>query len=142
MNGYTLFEITAVLALLAVASSAVLPGLAGQRDRARVLEARETFVALIRDARTAAVREGAAALYVDVPGGRAWIEAGGRTLRDVPLGTAGGPVRLELGGGRMAAEIAFNALGIGVFANETLEWTAGRARARLVVSSYGRVRRE
>lgn len=141
MNGYTLFEITAVLALLAVASSAVLPGLAGQRDRARVLEARETFVALIRDARTAAVRDGAAALYVDVAGGRAWIEVGGRTVRDVPLAMPGA-VRLDLGGGRTAAEIAFNALGIGVFANETLEWTAGRARARLVVSSYGRVRRE
>jgi len=141
MNGYTLFEITAALALMAVASSAVLPGLSAQRDRAAVLEAREAFVSLLVETRAAAVRDGAAALYVDGTEERAWVESGDRLIRELRYGVEG-PVRLQLGGARLHTEIAYNGLGIGVFANETLEWTAGRARARLVVSSYGRVRRE
>ncbi|MDZ7779152.1 MAG: prepilin-type N-terminal cleavage/methylation domain-containing protein [Gemmatimonadota bacterium] len=140
MNGYSLFELTVALALLAVASSVLTPALAGYRDRMTVLAARETVVGLLHETRAAARRVGAASLQVDAERARVRVAIGDSVIRAVDLGGQG--VRIDLPRGRVRGEIAYNGLGIGVFANETVEFSAGSERARLVVSSYGRVRRD
>lgn len=140
MNGYTLLEMTATLALLATASSAVVPAASRFRDRMEVLTAREEIVAAVYRTRTEAVRGGAASLHLSADGEIRIAVGDSTTFRSTAPGDGG--VRLTLGAGRDRAEIPFNGLGIGVFANETIELVAGSARVRLVISSYGRVRRE
>lgn len=140
MTGYSLFELTATLALLAVASTAVVPAAGAYRDRMEVFAARETMVAALQRTRSEALRTGGAMFRLDV-GGELVIESGdGSTYHGLGLET--GRVQVALGGGRTDTEIFFNGLGLGVFANETLEFVAGSARARLVISAHGRVRRE
>ena len=141
MNGHTLLEMTAALLLMAVASAVAVPTTAGYRDRLQVLAARETLVAAIRDTRAEAVRAGSASLHLVADGGRGRILVGDSVARAFIL-DPDGRVALSLSGGRAESEIVFGGLGLGLFANETLELVAGRARARLVISSYGRVRRE
>ena len=141
MNGYSLLELTAALLLLALASSAVVPAAGRHRDRMLVLTARETLVAALRDTRAEALRTGTAALHLTAADGRGRIISGDSAFPSF-LVDPSGRVSLSLSRGRADSEIGFGGLGIGVFANETLELTAGAARARLVVSSYGRVRRE
>lgn len=140
MNGYTLLEMTATLALLATASTAVVPAAGRFRDRMEVLAAREEIVAALHRARVEAVRAGAASLHLSADG-EIRISVGDSTMLRSTVPQDGG-VRLALGGGRDRTEIPFNGLGLGVFANETLELVAGSARTRLIISSYGRVRRE
>jgi type II secretory pathway pseudopilin PulG len=141
MNGHSLIELAALLALLALAMHVVSPSVRGYRDRAEVLAARETLVGLIHEARAHAIREGSAIVRLDVDSARARIVVRDSVRRAESLGSSG-PVRVELPGGRTSAEIPFNALGLGVFANETVWLEVGSARAGLVVSSYGRVRRQ
>lgn len=140
MNGYSLFELTVALTLLVVASSVLAPALSGYRDRMTVLAARETVVALLQEARAAAHRSGAASLRVDAERARVQVAIGDSIVRAVDLDRQG--VRIHLPGGRVRGEVAYNGLGIGVFANETVELSSGSERARLIVSSYGRVRRD
>ncbi len=66
---------------------------------------------------------------------------GDSVVRAFPLDPEG-RVSVLLGRGRQETELDFGGLGLGLFANETLELQAGGARTRLVISSYGRVRRE
>lgn len=141
MRGYSLLELTAALSLVAIAWTALLPSASRYRDRAAVLVARESLVAMLLETRTAAVEHGGASLHVDAEDMRAWVTVGDSTTREMRLGEDG-RVRVALGGGRRSTETPYNALGIGVFANETLEFLAGSARARLVVSAHGRVRRD
>lgn len=140
MNGYTLLEMTATLALLATASTAVVPAAGRFRDRMEVLAAREEIVAALHRTRTEAVRAGAASLQLTAEG-EIRISVGDSTALRSTVPRDGG-VRLTLGRGRDQAEIPFNGLGLGVFANQTIELAAGSARTRLIISSYGRVRRE
>lgn len=140
MRGYSLLEITAALSLVAIAWTALLPPASRYRDRAAVLVARESLVAMLLETRTAAIEHGGASLHIDAEGRRARVSVGDSTTREMRLGD--GRVRIALGGGRDSTEIPYNALGIGVFANETLEVFAGSQRAGLIVSAYGRVRRD
>ena len=141
MNGYSLIELTAALLLMAVASAVVIPAGVSHGDRIRVLTARESVVAAIRETRAEAVRTGGASLVLDARDARGRIMVGDSVTRTFRL-DADGRVALMLRRGRREAEIDFGGLGLGLFANETLELRAGDARTRLVISSYGRVRRE
>lgn len=141
MRGYTLIEVMAVLALMGIGASVLAPAARAQRDRAVVLEAREAIAALLVRTRALALGGEGASLHVDAVAGRAWITSGGSVTASLDLATGSG-VNVLLGGGRPRTEIPFNGLGIGVFANETLEFSRGSSTARLIVSSYGRVRRE
>lgn len=141
MRGYSLLELTAALSLVAIAWTALLPPASRYRDRAAVLVAREGLVAMLLEARTAAIEHGGASLHVDAETTRTWVTVGDSTTHEMRL-DEDGRVRLALGGGRGRTEIPYNALGIGVFANETLEIRAGSQRAGLIVSAYGRVRRD
>ena len=136
MNGYSLIELTAALLLMAVASAVVIPAGVSHGDRIRVLTARESVVAAIRETRAEAV-----SLVLDARDARGRIMVGDSVTRTFRL-DADGRVALMLRRGRREAEIDFGGLGLGLFANETLELRAGDARTRLVISSYGRVRRE
>ncbi len=140
MNGYTLLEMTATLALLATASTAVVPAASRFGDRMEVLTAREEIVAALHRTRTEAVRAGAASLHLSADGEIRIAVGDSTTFRSTVPGDGG--VRLTLGAGRDRTEIPFNGLGIGVFANETIELVAGSSRTRLIISSFGRVRRE
>ncbi len=139
MRGHTLIELTAILAVMAVGSSLFLPAMRGQRERAAVLEARETVAAMIGRTRTVATAAGGATLRVDGDAGMLRVLVGDSVVAHASLPPR---VHLATGGGGSLVEIGFNALGLGVFANETLELRSGAARARLVVSTHGRVRRE
>ncbi len=141
MRGYTLLEISAALVLVAIVWTALVGPLRGFGDRAAVLGARESLVGLLQETRTAALKRGGASLHITSTDGRAWITVGDSTIRVLGVGDAG-RVRIVLGGGRSFTEIPYNALGLGVFANETVELRAGSARAAFVVSAHGRVRRE
>lgn len=141
MRGYTLLELSAALVLVAIVWTALVRPLRGFGDRAAVLAARESLVGLLQETRTAAVIRGGASLHIASTDARAWITAADSTLRELGVGD-GGRVRVVLGGGRTLTEIPYNALGLGVFANETVELRAGSARAALVISAHGRVRRD
>ena len=141
MEGYSVFELTAALLLMAVASAVMVPAGASHRDRIRVLTAREFVVSAIQETRTEAVRAGGASLVLNAPDARGRIMVGDSMIRAFRLDPVG-RVDLVLGRGRRETEIDFGGLGLGLFANETLELMAGDARTRLVISSYGRVRRE
>src|SRR5690606_16910407 len=137
----TLVEMIAVLALMGIGASLLAPAARAQRDRAAVLAAREAVAALLVRSRALALRGEGASLHADAGAARVWVTVADSVTTSLDLGMGTG-VHLRTGGGRERTEIAFNGLGIGVFANETLELRRGSTTARLVISSYGRVRRE
>lgn len=149
-HGYTLLEMATVLALL---GAAIAPALGGARrlvDRMAVEGAREDVAALVARARTEALLRGEAAVLVARDPARALLlvpseeGAGARrrrtvlTVRDV---AAEFGVRILVGGRRGRVELRFDELGLGSMTSRTLRFRRGRSEARLVVSSFGRLRR-
>ena len=139
-RGYTLLELSAVLALMAAAVSIVLSAAEGTRDRWAVESAREQVAGLFAEARTSAVAWGGATVHLSVSEAAAWYEAGGVERRRVEL-AEDGDLELLLPRGRTDAELRYDALGLGQVASQTLRFRRGAAEATLVVSGYGRVRR-
>ena len=140
MRGYTLIELLAVLALMAVGASALAPTARRLGDRAAVVSAREGVVAALGQARVRAMSMGGSSVVIisDPPGIRTFeSDPHGRLVELDETGWLG----LELGVGHDSTEIRFDALGLGRFASETMVFKRGDATATLVVSSYGRVRR-
>ncbi len=99
------------------------------------------MAALLTEARSAALTRGQSSVVVKARPWRAWSASGGSVIREVPLESTLGVV-LQLGNARDSSEIAYGPLGLGRFANETLEFRRGTASARLIVSGYGRLRRD
>lgn len=139
-RGHTLLELSAVLALLAIAGSAFVSVGRGVRDRMAVTAAREEVAGLFAEARTAAMAWGGATVRVRTEEGVVWYEAGGRVHRRLDLAREAG-VTLVLARGRTGADLAYDALGLGRVASETLRFRRREAESGLVVSGYGRVRR-
>lgn len=69
------------------------------------------------------------------------IEAGGEILHRVDIGVIW-RTELALSGGRPSVELRFDALGLGRMAARSVTLTRGSAVARLIISAYGRIRRE
>lgn len=138
MRGYTLVEAVTVLTLLGVGASTLAPTARRLADRAAVVAAREAVVATLLEARARALAAGSARVVFVAEPAAILVEAPGTDpLRWSPdTGVA-----LRLGTGRDTSAIRFDGLGLGRFANETIELVRGDARAAVVVSSYGRVRR-
>jgi len=141
MRGHTLVELTFVLLLVGAAVSSVAPTARRARDRAAVVGAREALVGLLARARQAAIEAGGAEVRIAAGPASAEATAGGAVLRRVDLASEFG-VTLSLGGGAGEVELAYDALGLGRLASQTVVVRRGGASASLVVSSYGRVRRE
>lgn len=138
-RGVSLAELLLVLAITGVLLGTALPRLAGGGDRWIVAEAREEVIALVYQARMEARRSGEAVLVV---------ESGGGVGVEVPeRGRVGAweprvpGLRLEVGGGRDVARLAFGPSGAGRLANATLRIQRGDEVREVVISSYGRVRR-
>jgi type II secretory pathway pseudopilin PulG len=138
-SGYSLLDLTVALALMGLGVSVLVPTARRQADRSAVLAAREAVVAELARARRESRLAGGAVLQLRRAGSLLWVEAGQAPRDTLALEERFG-VRMEPGAA--SGSLAFDALGIGRLANRTLAFTRGDASARLVVSAYGRVRRQ
>ncbi len=137
--GYTLLELVFVLTIVAAGFTVVAPSYRRAHTRLIVRSARESLVGLITRAQALAVVHGGATLTLSVNPAVVWLEAGGEVGDTLSLEVLG--VAMELSGGRPQARLRFNSLGIGELAGQTVGLSRGSARAGLIVSAYGRVRR-
>ncbi len=139
-RGYTLLELLTVLLVMACAVNALLPAARSLTDRMAVVAAREALVGLVARVRSEAITHGGATLTILSDPPSAWIDAGDTLVTRSEIGSAFG-VTLHLTGRRDRARLAFDALGLGRVASQTIRIRRGDASAGIVVSSYGRVRR-
>ncbi len=137
--GMTLLELLAVLVVAGTLLGLSAPRLVGGADRVVVREAREELIGMLQRTRLEARRTGEATLVVEEGAPVELQLRGGETVARWDPATSG--VRLEVAGTRNRAEIAFGPSGTGRFANSTLVLSRGREEVRIVISSYGRVRR-
>ena len=140
-HGFTLFELTSVLTLLALAASLSFPMAWSARERLSVNGAREELVGLITRARAEALRRGGLSLVIVRNPAEIRIEAGGELLHRAEIG-ATWKTELVLSRGRPMVELLFDASGLGRMAASSVTLTRGSAVARLIISAYGRIRRE
>jgi len=140
MRGHTLVELVFVLLLTGVAVSTVAPAARRQGDRTAVIAARESVVGLLAEARAAAMERGGARVRLVVDPALAELYVGGALARTSRLGAELG-VAMFLGGTTPETELAYDALGLGRVASQTIVFRRGGESAELVVSAYGRVRR-
>ena len=140
-RGFTILELTRVLALSALAMALSFP--VGQRvqERLSVIGAREDLVGLITWARAEALRRGGSNLIVVSDPAEIRAEARGEVLQRAYIG-ATWSTELVLSGGRPSVDLRFDASGLGSMAAHSVTFTRGSAVARLIVSAYGRIRRE
>jgi Tfp pilus assembly protein FimT len=139
-GGYTILELITVMTLMGLVTAGLLPAARHQLDRMAVLGAREEVAGLFHRARFEAISRGGAHLLLTADPSSAELSAEGEALARVGLRHEYGVV-LTLSSGREEAELAFDALGLGRVASQTLRFTRGNAEAILVVSSLGRVSR-
>jgi len=110
--------------------------------RSGVEGARNEVAALLVRARRTAILEGGAVVVVTRDPPRAHLRTlGGETRAATPDLEAAYGTTLEHGGRRNGVVLRWDALGLGRMASRTLLFRRGEARAELVVSAYGRVRR-
>lgn len=133
-------ELCATLLIMAVGVSFVAPVARHLQDRMAVVAAREEVAGLVAQARAEAMARGSAVVVVETSPGSASLQAPGRPVRRISVQADLG-VQVGLSRGRAAAELRYNALGLGQVASETVSFRRGRAEGALVVSGYGRVRR-
>ncbi len=139
--GFTLLELMGVLTLLALATTLSFPVGWRVRERLSVIGAREELVGLITRARGEALRRGGSSLIIVRNPAQVRIEARGELLHRVDLG-ATWRTELVFSGGRPSVELRFDASGLGRMAAQSVTFTRGSAVTRLIVSAYGRIRRE
>jgi prepilin-type N-terminal cleavage/methylation domain-containing protein len=140
MRGYTLIELVFVLTLLGVTAASFAPAARRQRDRALVVGAREAVIGLLAEARTAAIERGGASVRIHTDPPDAEAVSGGVSLGRANVGAELG-VAIDLGG-PSDVELSYDALGLGRMAAQTISFRRGLETAQLVVSGYGRARRQ
>ncbi len=140
-HGFTLLELAGVLALLALTAALSFPLGLGIRERLSVIGAREELVGLITQARGEALRHGGSSLIIISSPPEIRVEASGEILHRVDVG-ASWRTDLVLSGGRPSVELRFYASCLGRMAARSVALTRGSAVARLIISAFGRVRRE
>jgi hypothetical protein len=138
-RGYTLVEMATLLVLLVLSLGFLSSGARKLNDRMAVLGAREAIAGLIAEVRVASLGRGGMVRVADGPW-RAWGQLSDSTFGLVALESDFG-VAMELPRGAREARLSYDVMGLGRVANTTLAFTRGAARAELVVSAYGRVRR-
>ena len=140
-RGFTLLELTGVLALLALATTLSFPVGRRLQERLSVIGAREDLVGSITRARAEALRRGGSNLIIVSNPAAIRIEAGGELLHRLDIGTTW-RTELVLSGGRPSVELHFDASGLGSMAARSVAFTRGSTVVRLIISAYGRIRRE
>ena len=139
-NGHTLLELTVAVLLMATITGSLLPAAARYRRRADVVAAREAVAGLLAEARAVAPAFAGAVVNIESDPGRAWIQISDSVGRTIQIDGASG-LRVVLSGSRARTEIAYDALGVGRVASETLRFRLDGEEAGLTVSGFGRVRR-
>jgi Tfp pilus assembly protein FimT len=139
-GGHTLLELAVVVALLGLFALVAVGGARSQLDTLAVQVAREEVAGLFREARSVARVHGGARVAWSRGAALELRVQGDSVVRRYDPGAHG--VRLEPRGGREAFEVAYGPTGLGRAASLTLELQRGSVSRALVVSSYGRVRRE
>ncbi|MEK9504928.1 GspH/FimT family pseudopilin [Gaopeijia maritima] len=137
-RGFGLAESLVALSLLSLLLASGLRGGTALRDRWATAGARDALVALVHEARSRAVERGGAVVVLDASTHVARLESGGDSVRQLRLASEFG-VQLDLGA-RDEVRLVFDAAGVGRMASRSLHLTRGASSARLVVSTYGRVR--
>ena len=140
-RGYSLVETVVVLAIFAMTVASLAPAARRYRDSSTVVAARESVVGLIAEARVRALGKGDIIVHLGGDPFRAWVTQSDSVVRTLSLGRELG-VTLELARGRTGTRLAYDALALGRIASETLTFRRGSAERSLVVSAYGRVRRQ
>ena len=138
--GFTLLEMTLVVAIGVVLLTPLVGLGVDLRSRGLLRNATESAAALLAQARWAAVSRGSASVEFEAspPVGRLLSEDGEiLALRDL----GAGDVKLHLSRGRGSIRIRYGSLGLGVVSSQTLRFTHGGNEEALIVSSLGRVRR-
>lgn len=138
-TGVTLPELVLCLLLVGLAVQALVTPFRHQSDVLSVRGAREEVVALLQRARMEARASGEAAVVIEDGADPYLVLPGGRPLERVPLRSRG--VRIEVLGSRSSATLSYGPMGVARFAAASLLLTKRDAESRLVVSTYGRVRR-
>jgi len=137
-RGYTLLEILAALAILAVGASMALAPLRRQLDGAAVEASIRLTQSQLARARGEARFRGEGGLVVDGEAGVLRLVGGDAVVLDSIRLSALHRVSVDTGS-REPVSIRFDALGVGRVASRTLLFRRGRVEERLVISSYGRV---
>ena len=138
-HGLTLPELLLCLLLLGVAAQTLIGPIRHQADLIALRGIREEVVALVHRARMEARSRGEARIVMEEGADPVLLLDRGRSPARVSLAPRG--VRLEVAGPRSSVSLRFGPLGVGRFASASLVLVKRDATARLVVSSYGRVRR-
>ncbi len=138
-SGLTLPELILCLLLVGTATQTFIGPIRLQADALALRGIREEVVALVHRARMEARGHGDAAVVIEEGADPLLLVSGGRPPARVPLASRG--VRLEVTGARSSLTLRFGPLGVARFGSASVVLTKGGAQARLVVSSYGRIRR-
>lgn len=142
-QGFTLVEVLLVLGFMGVILGAGLPRVRDLQDRIAVRSAREAAVGFLARARYHAVLRGGARVRATEERSVLTLASSAGVVDRRDLSSLYG-VEMEIRGiSRDAREVVlpFDPMGLGRFTSRTLELRRGDAVARLIVSSYGRVRR-
>ena len=142
-SGYTLLELTVVLALLALAIGLAYPGARTAADAWAVRAARDAVASVLAGTRAAAMSQRGAELLIVPATGAVLVRTGAQPRATLELDVARdwGVVISTPGATADTIAIRYDAIGLGRIANRTLRFERGRAAAGLTVSAYGRVRR-
>ncbi len=138
-GGFTLLELLTTMTLLALGVAHLLPQARRWGDGLAVRAAREEAVGLLHRARMEATAWGGATVVVTTKPPEMELWTGGRRVASSHFGDQG--VGLTLSGDRPRVELAYDGLGLGRVASQTLRFRRGSAEAVLVISAWGRVRR-
>lgn len=140
---FTLLEMVLVLVIIGIVAGIAAPLFGNALDRLAVRRAADALTLAIARTRSEAVAHGGAALVLRVEAGRYRVEGdeGVRADRVIDLADRYG-ITLRASGTAARVHVRFDALGIGRMASRTVTISRGEAEARLIISSYGRVRLE
>ena len=139
-RGHTLIELLLVLTLLGASTASLAPTARRYLDRSAVVAAREALIGVFAEARMSAMESGGARVTLSRDPSVVSVTVLETTVRALDVGGDYG-VLLELGGAGERTELAYDALGLGRMAAQTVVLRRGEASTELVVSGYGRVRR-
>lgn len=139
-GGHTLLELAVVVGLLGLFALVAVGGARSQLDTLAVQVAREEVAGLLREARSVArIHGGARVVWEEGAPVELRVRADSVVRRYDPRVHG---VRLAPRSGRTSFELVYGPTGLGRATSLTLELRRGGVTRALVVSSYGRTRRE